>query len=219
MPSTKTVFVTELCKPGYSRHSVKQFIIFAVYSRVTSLRTHLLRAIRPLANEFHLAHFVSSICPVVITMSLAMSADSNPSQFSFLTRELLILLHFHLLATKGTHIATRVTRYFSPSSSLYLSLFLSVYYHFVSTFRQAYLMVLPLSALSFPLFLSRIYVANTTWCKRQKATINCNGASVNSYIIHQRCVLFRHKKFWIEITNVEILLQLLFSIIRKNNFN
>lgn len=98
--AASTVFVTDkLCKSGYSHHKVKQHIIFAVYSRVTSLRTHLLRAIRPLADKFHLAHFVSSICPVVTTMSLVMSADSNPSQFSSLTRELLILLYSHLLAT------------------------------------------------------------------------------------------------------------------------
>lgn len=99
-PSTKTVFVAQLCNSGYIHVTGKAAHYFhrlfpshlVTYSFAASYPT-IGGWISPSALR------VSSICPVVTTMSLVMSADSNPSQFSFLTRELLILLHSHLLAT------------------------------------------------------------------------------------------------------------------------
>lgn len=102
--------VTDSCTSADSRYEVKQDIvyIFAVYHQVTSLRAHLLQTIRPSADEFHVAHFISSICSLVTTTSFCSQRRpaTAPPTFSFLTRVANVITLPFVGRSKGTCIAT-----------------------------------------------------------------------------------------------------------------
>lgn len=125
---------------GYSRCRVKQYIISTVYFRVTLLRTHLLQAIQALADEFHLALFVSSICSVVTTTSLVIptgqpASPPFPPQFSFLPRVANIITLPFVGRSKGTAHCSASNLIFSPPFRLSLSPLIIL----VSAFRQVYI--------------------------------------------------------------------------------